>query len=50
MAGTNKGRIGLILKIMSSSREFFSCVFDGGYFPTIADQAELAFLDDHYYF
>jgi hypothetical protein len=27
-----------------------SCVFDGADFPLIADKAELAFSDGHYYF
>jgi hypothetical protein len=53
MAGTMKERIGLILKIKDSVNtleNFLSRVFDGGYFPTIADKAELAFSDGHYYF
>jgi hypothetical protein len=40
MAGTNKGRIGFILKIK----------FDGGDFPPITDKEELAFRNGHYYF
>jgi len=34
---------------MSSSRNSFGGVFDGGDFPPIPAKAELAFLDGHYY-
>jgi hypothetical protein len=45
VAGTNKARIGLILKIKGSVLSV-----SGGDFPTIAGKAELAFGNGHYYF
>jgi hypothetical protein len=45
VAGTNKARIGLILKIKGSVLSV-----SGGDFPTIAGKAELAFSNGHYYF
>jgi hypothetical protein len=51
MAGTIKGRIGLILKnkrFGSSSNGTAS--FDASDFPTIADKAELVFRNGHYHF
>jgi hypothetical protein len=52
MAGTNKGRMDVILKIKSpgSSRDGTAsrAVFDGGDFPVNCAKAELVFLDCHY--
>jgi hypothetical protein len=50
MAGTNKRRIGLILKgSFITSRRFREWCVVGGDFPGIAIKVELVFLDGHYY-
>jgi hypothetical protein len=53
MAGTNKGRIGLILKIKGSVQQATELRHEcrhGGDFPPTAEKAELAFRNGHYYF
>jgi hypothetical protein len=50
MAGTIKGRIGLILKKRFGSSRNGTASFDGRDSPTITDKAELVFRNGHYHF